>query len=101
MGLISKLLNAAWDWNNRPRAMTPIELLNLLRRMQSDDASPGEWDYFQSVALADDRLEKIRQEVAPIYGPGFDPRSDQVLASAIIKTETLMSASPDQEQTIR
>jgi len=100
MGLISKLLNAAWDWNNRPRAMTPIELLDLLRRMQSDDASPGEWDYFQSLALADDRLEEIRQTVAPIYGPGFDPANDQILALAITETEALVSATQDQKQTI-
>ena len=86
MGLLSKLLNAVWDWNNRPRSITPIELLGLLRRMQSDDATPGEWDYFQSLALAD--------------GPGFDPASSQVLASAIIQTEALVSAMPDQKQTV-
>ena len=100
MGLLSKLLNAVWDWNNRPRSITPIELLGLLRRMQSDDATPGEWDYFQSLALADEHLEKIRQAVAPIYGPGCDPASSQVLASAIIQTEALVSAMPDQKQTV-
>ena len=87
MGLIRNLLHAAWERNNRPRAMTPVDLVNLLRRMQADKATPGEWDYFQSLALADPRLESIREMVAALYGPGFNPATDAVLAAAIDQAE--------------
>lgn len=92
MGPIRKLLNAAWEWNNRPRVMTPVDLVNLLRRMQADEATPGDWDYFQSLALADPRLEPIRKMVAPLYGPGFDPTTDAVLAAAIDEAEQVAGA---------
>ena len=89
---IRKLLRAVWEWNNRPRAMTPVDLVKLLRRMQGDDASPGEWDYFQSLALADHRLQPIREMVAPLYGPGFSPATDAVLATAIDQAEQVAAA---------
>ncbi|MEG3123909.1 hypothetical protein [Sphingomonas sp. GB1N7] len=97
MGLIQKLLHRAWEWNNHPRAMTPLALVALLRRMQADKATPGEWDYFQSLALADPRLEPIRKMVAPLYGPGFDPAADAVLAEAIVQSEQIVRADEGQK----
>jgi hypothetical protein len=97
MGVIRKLLHAAWEWNNRPRAMTSADLVNLLRRMRADEATPGEWDYFRALALADPRLEAIREMVAPLYGPGFNPASDAVLAAAIDLAEQVAMADARSE----
>ena len=92
MRLIRKALDAAWQWNNRPRLMTPAELVRLLQRMQADEATPAEWDYFQALAFSDVRLEAIRKTVAPLYGPGFAPSNDPTLATAIVRAKEIAGA---------
>jgi hypothetical protein len=92
MGLIRKVLHAAWKWNNRPRKMTPAELVDLLRRMQGNETTHSEWDYFQALALSDPRLEAIRETVVPLYGPGFDASADPILALAIVRAEEVAAA---------
>jgi hypothetical protein len=60
--------------------------------MQADETDPGEWDYFQALELDDPRLEPIRKMVAPLYGPGFNPATDAVLAKAIDRAQHVATA---------
>ena len=92
MGLIQKFLHAASKWKNPTRVMIPAELVSLLRRMQADEATHREWDYFQALTLSDPRLEAIREIVAPLDGPGFEPAADPTLAMAIARAEEVLAA---------
>ena len=87
MWLIRKLVDGFVEWNNRPRQMTPDELAVLLRRMRDGEASHGEWDYFEALALADPELEPIRERALSTNGPRPGPEEYETLAACLADAE--------------
>lgn len=60
MGLGIALLVAFAYWNGRPVSRTPDEIAQLLRARLRGEEDPGQWDYFVSCRVRDDRLEAVR-----------------------------------------
>jgi hypothetical protein len=97
MGPLRKLMHAAWAWNNRPRAMTPVDFVNLLQRIQADDTTPGRMGLFSSASGRGPTSRIDPWDGRSALGPGFNPATDAVLAQAIDQPQQVALADAHSE----
>jgi hypothetical protein len=64
-------------WNSRPVQRTPNEVAELLRARVDGSFDGGEWDYFISCRIADQRLEKLRQKILEVEVIGSEYLDDK------------------------
>jgi hypothetical protein len=87
--LVLKIITMPFE---KPRKLTPEQVAEFLRKCIERKATDREIDYFISVDIADPELNRVRDRVAGLYGPGWSSEETRADLRALIQQVEAMSA---------